>query len=491
MKNHYVSRLILNRFSSKGRGEPLDYYDPQGQKKLARRKQAHKIFYKRDYFDDDVESEMNRLVEQPFSRLLDDKLLEKDEIRISRAELYLIKRFLIINSVKTQTYASFSQTMLDFEVCVDSFLRASVLPTYISQRLRELPKTRDMGWSERELMNNAMRLYVRADEPFKRFDDELCTRELFLWAWAMDGCYLTFCDSAQGEEFLLSSVGMITDCEPNFYTFKSRTDGRGPSWSKRAYMEARINDAAASDEEKCFLFEQMAFSTVTYENLNMFNLSATRSILLVSPFFKLYNGYLDFDDGKRKEIKIPDIWPSFLETREICRAPRVEYIIEGEASCDDAFIYSPIRLSPFDTVYFNWNILHTGMPFAISDGKKILSSLMTEMLYESTLLARRIGGINGIDGLLDLTDELELSKLYDEYATQNDGARVNPFAWLKKYGEYAMREAHRNPYVLRFWLENEEMVRTRDEIFGFMGSPDKRIELIKRDLELIEREENC
>lgn len=97
-KNHYVSQLIIKRFAPS-----VTTFDTVNQC-IVENRQAHKIFYKTDIYDNAIEEKMAHDLEQPFARLLDKKILHSRKIVLLRDELFLLKQFycLIVYVLMTQ-----------------------------------------------------------------------------------------------------------------------------------------------------------------------------------------------------------------------------------------------------------------------------------------------------------------------------------------------------------------------------------------------------
>ncbi len=487
-KNHYVSELIIRRFPTEGFGKPIDVFDLNTYEVL-KEKKAHKIFQERGLFDDDVETMMGKELEQPFAALLDKKIIGKNKIQITRSDLFLIKRFLILDSVKTYSPIEFCKMIEMFESCVDQFLSASLMAPV--DQIKKLPKTKDMGWSPRELQMNAMRMYIRCKQPFDRLNDEFCTQELYCWAWVIDGAYLTFFDSADEQEFLLSSTGMISENEPSFYMFadKSSQIMQGPSWSKFSYLLSHMQRENCSKIERAWCCQQIAFRALMYENFNIFNLSATRCIVLVHPFFKLYNDTVAKINGEIIKGPNPDIWPSWFETKAISKIPNVIYKTPPYEQLDDVFSYSPAKLSLFDTILVNYLILSGSRKMVgISNVEKNFDSMLCTA-YLDSLGDKRIYG-RGIEGFLAFCENMakhKLNKLMIEFPEAKFESLINPSDWCEKFGQYAYNDTWGNSYVIKYLLSQEEYVREKDNIFGFMGTPDERIKQLKECLNRLEK----
>lgn len=80
MKNHYVSQLIIKRFSN-----PINIFDIE-KEQIAANKKSKNVFYKNDIYTKEIEKLMNFNIESRISNLLDQKILEKDTIELSRVK---------------------------------------------------------------------------------------------------------------------------------------------------------------------------------------------------------------------------------------------------------------------------------------------------------------------------------------------------------------------------------------------------------------------
>ena len=109
MKNHYVSQLILKRFAN-----ALYIFDDNA-KSISKHTQTENIFYKKDIYTDEVETAMNFNLENDFAKLLDKKVLGKNKITLTRTELLLLKRYLLVCSIKTKTPDEFIVSIRNFK----------------------------------------------------------------------------------------------------------------------------------------------------------------------------------------------------------------------------------------------------------------------------------------------------------------------------------------------------------------------------------------
>ena len=117
-KNHYVSQLIIKRFAPS-----VSTFDMQTNQ-IVEHRQAAKIFFDRDIYDNDIEEKMAHDLEQPIASLLDKKIIDCDVIRLTRKELNLLKRFLLLDSVRTYTPEHFQHVISNFYSNTQRYLKA-------------------------------------------------------------------------------------------------------------------------------------------------------------------------------------------------------------------------------------------------------------------------------------------------------------------------------------------------------------------------------
>ena len=116
-KNHYVSQLIIKRFAPS-----VTTFDTKAQC-IVENRQAHKIFYKEDIYDNAIEKKLAHDLEQPFARLLDEKVLHSEKVILTRDDLFLLKQFLLLDSVRTHEASSFVRILKSFRNNVERYLQ--------------------------------------------------------------------------------------------------------------------------------------------------------------------------------------------------------------------------------------------------------------------------------------------------------------------------------------------------------------------------------
>ena len=223
---------------------------------------------------------------------------------------------------------------------------------------------------------------------------------------------------------------------------------------------------------------------VMFENFNIFNLSSTRCIVLAHPFFRLYDdkGMRLLNDQETYKYNKPDIWPSIFETREIINTPENIYTVPNQHSMDDKFIYTPCKLSVYDTIHINVLILsQTKNLIGFNDYKKVVDSLATMSAFKAVNNKKMYEDDAWLGTLVDILLSDSYNYIYNYFKDDGSKCSVSPFKWLDHYALMALKDTRQNKYILQHLLDNEKSVLTMKN-FDFMGSPAQRIELIKADL---------
>jgi len=349
--------------------------------------------------------------------------------------------------------------------------------------LSRLPTIKELGLTPDELFDRAMKLYIQCEDANERIKHPLCTKELYCWAAVFDKSYLTFFDSNEDEEFILSSTGMISDNEPSFLTIG------GLDLSKRGYLFEKLTDKKEQEAMRLKCADDLAFTFLMYENFNIFNLSSTRCMVLVHPFFKLYNKEIGVINEMKIEGNPPDMWPSFFETREIVQAPNCKYKFYGVHTKDDVFEYKAVKISKYDTIYVNWLILtHTDKLIGFKSIDKIFDSLACATLMEALNNKEIYRGdiISRASSFIESMEKSKYNYILSEYPKFDFKCSVDADDWATWFRKSAEREMRHNPYLLRELLRKEDDFRTMPQ-FDFMGTPNERVARAKKDLAMLEK----
>lgn len=479
--NHYVSQLIIKRFSD---GNNKIHVFNSKNKVVLENRSSCRIFCERDIFSDKVEQKLSKKLESPFARLIDSKIIDKNQITLTRKDISLIKKYMLVDSIKTlnpnRAYSIFS----GFSKSVDTYWKINTkldksLPSY-------LPSMAELNDTNEEFFERILIVCIDSNNLVDIALHSKSCKELYLWAKAFLDGYIAFWDSNSNQEYILTDNGMTSEYEPSHVIFG------GISTSKFPYVMSKL----INTNDK---FQQAVYATILeklpflYENFSIFNLTSKRSIVTINPFFRLFtpNSFSFRNLNEKSEVEIPDIWPSFMETKIAFQPPINKYMINNRYSQDDEFIYKPKELSIYDTIYLNvlsLGQIHNLIGFRSID--KVSDSLAAYIALRSAS-NNDVYTKNPVENMLNLikhVKEDEFGYIFSHFENEKKDTIYNPDDFLKKYSQMCLNDTRNNIYSLRHLLKNEEFVRTMPN-FDFMGSPDKRIEMIKSDIRKIEDKE--
>ncbi len=330
--NHYVPQLILRRYGTK-----INRYNIKT-KELFINGSTKNAFCEKKLYPEDVEILLGKL-ESEFTNVLDNKVLKaKDKIVLSRSELNLIKRFLVVLQMRTP----------------------SSLGKWAGKKEnKELSKS--LGFKETVIANETIdeynlrtiRVLVESKNLKEVFDHPLVTYDACKWITLYNNCYMVIWDSSDTQEdFIITDVGMTCEHEPA----KFLVPGYFEELVKEGYLLSHLEEAK-NEIEKLMYSEILNRSRFVYANFYMFSISNTRMIGLVNPFFRLY-----YDKNIVSNLgRVPDVWPTNI-SKEALEPNDAKYVnhynIKGvdfvtEYHDKDEYIYKIKNLSLDDVLNIN------------------------------------------------------------------------------------------------------------------------------------------
>ena len=118
VNSHYIPQLILRHFGS---DERIQYCDLD--KRKVETRNIKSTFSEKGYYPDEIEADLCYKTEKDFAYLLNSKILkERYKITLSPEELFILKKFLIVTSIRFNV----TQAMKDFDnpqAMIDSYSR--------------------------------------------------------------------------------------------------------------------------------------------------------------------------------------------------------------------------------------------------------------------------------------------------------------------------------------------------------------------------------
>ena len=194
--NHYVPRLILRKFSDK-----LDLYNVKTGEFKENISVEH-AYSKGNFYDEKTEEKLNKRIESQFGNLLSNVILKQDkEISLSRQNLLLVKKFLmisIIRSIKGEECMEKEKNLYNLCGAPAPFEEKQIMgETSFEYWIRTLNVILDTDGTPQQIL----------DHPDK-------TYSAHRWACIVNGAYLAFWDApSDRDEFVITDIGMTSENE--------------------------------------------------------------------------------------------------------------------------------------------------------------------------------------------------------------------------------------------------------------------------------------
>ena len=331
INSHYVPRLILRQWSPRLCLFNIKTGDYKEDVKI------EKAFCEKEFYSQEVEENLNKKIESQFGDLFNNKILKADSsIELSRDELLLIKKFLIISilrskspyedgwKIKRNLYKKHKEDIKhikrnteieidNLQEKIDSLKEYAnsqsndkhrntilngikeyeknmyIMKTMYKKMPPKMPNDIEMPFIEKEIENETdfdywMRtLNVILDTngtPEEISNHPNKTYEAFRWANIIYRGYIAFWDSEYiHDEFIITDIGMTSENEKGW-------DDLSPQNIRKIYFLASLLDQTKNNKEATYIWGNIMNMYSFYENFMMFPISAKRMIVLINPFFK-------------------------------------------------------------------------------------------------------------------------------------------------------------------------------------------------------------
>lgn len=467
MRNHYVSRFIIKRFSS-----AINIFDVNTGK-IDESKRPHKVFYKNDIYDEEIEKLVSFNIESRVTYILDQKILGKSKIELTRMEVETLKRYMLICSVRTLDESSFSNILRGFEKNADSYI--NIYDEYL-----KLPKTKDLSLTDHELYFRSLKVFAKTTNIRDIVNNPLVTREMLGWALPFLESYIAFWDTPKDKEYILTDCGMCSEYE-GFHMITGGID-----ISKVSFLLHKI-----IKEKKYEYGGLLASNFLMYENYSIFNLSSTRSMVMINPFFRLYHNAQVFM-GKTHTLEEPDIWPAIIQNKSLFDVPINKYKIGiWFFTQDDLFIYTPKILTNEDLIYINSLMLsQTKEIIGFNDAKRIIDSIYYFVWYKANFESVKYSKQPDDEVVNNLIENIAKSPFRDlcDYCDSKGGMNKTEFIFLfEKLIAYIYKDFYENPYISEYFLDRPDETTNCHQL-DFLGKGYKKLEVFRKNLNIINKE---
>lgn len=280
INSHYVPRLILRKFSDK-----LSLYNVKTGE-LKENISLERAYAIGDYYDSDTEKNLSNKIESQFGDLLANHILKCDkEISLSRKQLYLIKKFLLISILRSIHGEAFMQVEKKFydtlQTKAKQEAKARNVPYEPEAFAPPFEEKQIKGETTFEYWMRTLNVILDTDgtpQGIMAHPDK--TYPAYRWSTIINDAYLAFWDApSERDEFVITDIGMTSENEKGW---------NGITTHNHKKMDYIIHQMDNTKDEKTLiqLAHIMHVTAGFHENFQMFPISSKRMIVLIAPFFK-------------------------------------------------------------------------------------------------------------------------------------------------------------------------------------------------------------
>lgn len=394
--NHYVPRLILRRFD-----ERISTYN-LSTKEVKISSSFKNTFSSNFLYSQEIEDLFSQTIENEFAQLLDKKIrFNENEVTLTRLELDTTKKFLLLAMIRTIDSEAFMQ------------YRKEDTAEFIKETLNFEEKNTE-NLSNFDYWMRTMKCVLESTNLEKVKEHPEATLQAVNWATALNCGYISIWDSSNtGEDFVIIDNGMTSEHEPTRFFPPINDDVL-----KRGYLLEQIISANQNNENQktnnlASYLNILSANDFMSENFYLFSITKNRMIVLINPFFRLYD---KSDYESTNILPIPDIWPTRINDKTLFLKNKNEYvndieqIAKGKTDINDLYIYPIRKMNIEDVIYVNCLCLDRVNNFlGFSESSRIKKSLSTYSIVQ---------GLNDYESLIDYFEQLGNPIIVNNQANQ-------------------------------------------------------------------------
>lgn len=345
---HFVPQFILKNFNRK-----ISCFNVKTGEYLFERN-PKKIFSIGNLYPEELEKRFCDSMERDFSKLLKEKILDKDIVTITREEIRIIKRFLVMGMLRTPDN-------LDTVHKMRAIFRNMHFPLS-NIILRRFSKEIEFDESDEDYWVRTIECILDNKELSSKniLNNEKATYLAFHFARVMEIGYLGFWDApSETDEFLITDIGMTSENEIGWHADFLLNHKKKDTLTA---LEMAMKDKSGTSYEQIQLIKNNLL--FFHENFMMFPISSKKMIVLINPFFKI------LDLLKIIGLPYPEMKNYTKLTDERLFRPnegqRLMTDPEDVKKPTDVFTYHPVKMSPSDCQYCNalfMDRVHTWLGF--------------------------------------------------------------------------------------------------------------------------------
>lgn len=345
MKNsHYVPRFILKKFSDKlclyniKTGEFKENIKPE------------KAYAEKGFYSDEIEDKLNRKIEKQFAMLLSEKILKCDnKIELSRSELRLVKKFLLISVIRSMGNEQFLQKEKRFyDDLTDLFIKQGLSKEEaIKAAAKPFDEIQIPNETPYDYWMRTIDVILDTDgSPEAILKHPNKTYPAHRWAIVINAGYLAFWDSEyKRDEFVITDIGMTSENEKGW-------NGITVHNTKKTNFLIQLLQLEKDERMRQEIYKQLNFVMSFHENFEMFPISAKRMIVEIAPFYNFRQAYKNFYPMPKLEDLTELVNEKLYAPNENKYVyPQMDVILKYHDN--DKYIYNIKQLSRDETRYCN------------------------------------------------------------------------------------------------------------------------------------------
>ena len=369
MWNHYIPKLLLRQF---GTDKKVNTYD-LAEAKFKTKKLNH-VFAQQDIFEPELEKKIGEKLEGPFADLLNHRLLHGDTININRYENFLIRKFILINNLRSPMKNCNWDDMVKRMKMEE---HPSVLATEFLKRHHPEMKFEELLPSKESYISDLKRVMeIETMEEMQGIQKD--SNVSFHLKFAIERAVVETigywdCEET-GQEFILPKfTGVSQEDQVSMLHKAVVIQNHKKKMEENTEILGREFGGLLCDVLGKELDRLLYGSSVACENFSLYPLSPTRMLVAYSPYFRAFFSMKD-------QMDIREVYPPFLKKEQFekhfYKAPRMELFEPCKNLCNQFYQYKVKKLTTEEMLELNALLLHGETEeFAFHDFNKIRDSL--------------------------------------------------------------------------------------------------------------------
>lgn len=280
INSHYVPRLILRKFSDK-----LCLYNVKTGE-LNENIVLENAYAIEDYYDSETEKKLNLKIESQFGNLLANYILKcEGEISLSRKQLFLVKKFLLLSVLRSIHGEAFMQVEKRFYENLQNKAKRNCAIQGIEYDAEAFAppfeEKQIPGETTFDYWMRTLNVILDTDgTPQGIMEHPNKTYPAYRWACIINDAYLAFWDAPDDrDEFVITDIGMTSENEKGW-------DGILVHNQKKLNCLIAELEKEGNKDRQIELARLMHVTSSFHENFQMFPISSKRMIVLIAPFYK-------------------------------------------------------------------------------------------------------------------------------------------------------------------------------------------------------------